>query len=148
MGKRIPPLRIKIMLESNPLKSRILVRRLAVLFGERCWVPALHVEVPEDVVQSLEVLVVQPRPVPLRGWRSTVEIVVLLEISSSMKARSSVFRAYTSKSEPVIGFSEPKQLDEAAKSIPPTSRPWTARTRTHAHARMRMHARTHPRPCT
>ena len=28
---RIPPLKIKIMLQSNPLKSRILVRRLAVL---------------------------------------------------------------------------------------------------------------------
>ena len=30
MDLRIPPLEIKIMLESNPLKSRILVRRLAV----------------------------------------------------------------------------------------------------------------------
>ena len=30
MDMRIPPLKIKIMLESNPLKSRILVRRLAV----------------------------------------------------------------------------------------------------------------------
>ena len=30
MDVRIPPLIIKIMLESNPLKSRILVRRLAV----------------------------------------------------------------------------------------------------------------------
>ena len=31
MGLGIPPLEIKIMLESNPLKSRILVRRMAVL---------------------------------------------------------------------------------------------------------------------
>ena len=31
MDMRIPPLSIKIMLESDPLKSRILVRRLAVL---------------------------------------------------------------------------------------------------------------------
>ena len=31
MDMRIPPLKIKIMLESNPLKSRILVQRLAVL---------------------------------------------------------------------------------------------------------------------
>ena len=31
MGLRIPPLQFKIMLESNPLKSRILVRRLAVI---------------------------------------------------------------------------------------------------------------------
>ena len=30
MGMGIPPLRIKIMLESDPPKSRILVRRLAV----------------------------------------------------------------------------------------------------------------------
>ena len=30
MGLGIPPLRIKIMIESNPLKSIILVRRLAV----------------------------------------------------------------------------------------------------------------------
>ena len=30
MDMRIPPLIIKIMLESNPLKSRIFVRRLAV----------------------------------------------------------------------------------------------------------------------
>ena len=29
MDMRIPPLKIKILLESNPLKSRILVRRLA-----------------------------------------------------------------------------------------------------------------------
>ena len=29
MGMITPPLKIKIMLESNPLKSRILVRRLA-----------------------------------------------------------------------------------------------------------------------
>ena len=30
MGLGIPPIKFKIMLESNPLKSRILVRRLAV----------------------------------------------------------------------------------------------------------------------
>ena len=30
MDMRIPPLKIKILLESNPPKSRILVRRLAV----------------------------------------------------------------------------------------------------------------------
>ena len=30
MGMRIPPLKLKIMLESSPLKSRVLVRRLAV----------------------------------------------------------------------------------------------------------------------
>ena len=36
MGLGIPTLRIKIMLESNPLKSRILVQRLAVeLVGRR-----------------------------------------------------------------------------------------------------------------
>ena len=31
MGVRIPFIKIKILLESNPLKSRILVRRCAVL---------------------------------------------------------------------------------------------------------------------
>ena len=30
MGMRIPPLRMKIMLESNPLKSIIVVQRLAI----------------------------------------------------------------------------------------------------------------------
>ena len=30
MDVRIPPLEVKILLESNPLESRILVRRLAV----------------------------------------------------------------------------------------------------------------------
>ena len=36
MDVRIPPLEIKIMLESNPLKSRILARRLAVvIFANR-----------------------------------------------------------------------------------------------------------------
>ena len=34
MGLGIPPLRIKIMLESNPLKSIMLVRRLAVVLGK------------------------------------------------------------------------------------------------------------------
>ena len=33
---RIPPLSIEIMLESNPLKSRILVRRLAVDQANKC----------------------------------------------------------------------------------------------------------------
>ena len=35
MDLRIPPLNIKIVLESNPLKSRILVRRLAVPWNRR-----------------------------------------------------------------------------------------------------------------
>ena len=39
MGLGIPPLNIKIMLESNPLKSTILVRRLAVL-----WYPIVSVQ--------------------------------------------------------------------------------------------------------
>ena len=33
MDMRIPPVKLKILLESNPLKSRILVRGLAVLSG-------------------------------------------------------------------------------------------------------------------
>ena len=35
MGLGIPPLEIKKMFESNPLKSRILVRRLAVARGKQ-----------------------------------------------------------------------------------------------------------------
>ena len=34
MEMRVPPLKIKIMLEAKPLKSRILVRRLAALYEE------------------------------------------------------------------------------------------------------------------
>ena len=34
MDMRIPPLKIKILPESNPLKSRILIRRLAVGAGD------------------------------------------------------------------------------------------------------------------
>ena len=41
MGLRIPSLNIKIMLESNPLKSRILVRRSAVWMWTRLWTTAL-----------------------------------------------------------------------------------------------------------
>ena len=37
MDIRIPPLKTKIMLESNPLKSRILVRRLAVVQDGAIW---------------------------------------------------------------------------------------------------------------
>ena len=33
MDMKIPPLTLKIALESNPRKFRILVRRLAVVFG-------------------------------------------------------------------------------------------------------------------
>ena len=43
MGLGIPPLKIKILLESNPLKSRILVRRLAVQARPRI-VAVLHTE--------------------------------------------------------------------------------------------------------
>ena len=35
MDMRIPPLKIKIMLESDPLKSEILMRRLAVSFFKK-----------------------------------------------------------------------------------------------------------------
>ena len=37
-GLRVPPLKLKIMLESSPLKSRILVRRFAV--GDATVLPA------------------------------------------------------------------------------------------------------------
>ena len=37
MDMRIPPLEIKIPLESNPTESRISVRRLAVLVHDGTW---------------------------------------------------------------------------------------------------------------
>ena len=43
MDMSIPPLRIKIMLESNPLKSIMLVRKLATLFIHMCgWGAGSH----------------------------------------------------------------------------------------------------------
>ena len=44
MGLGIPPLRIKIMIESNPLKSIILVRRLAVRKSNHCFLAACRKE--------------------------------------------------------------------------------------------------------
>ena len=50
MDVRIPTLKIKILLESNPLKSRILVQRLAVL-----PMPWLHPPLPaRRDLQSLD----------------------------------------------------------------------------------------------
>ena len=42
MDMRIPPLKIKILLESNPLKPRILVRRLAVHSFHASLCPAIQ----------------------------------------------------------------------------------------------------------
>ena len=42
MGLGIPPLKIKIMLESNPLKSIMLVRRLAVRDAATCPASPVH----------------------------------------------------------------------------------------------------------
>ena len=47
MGMIIPPLEIKILLESNPLKSRILVRRLAV-----SWKPMPTLSLTSCVVSA------------------------------------------------------------------------------------------------
>ena len=46
MGLGIPPRRIQIMLGSNPLKSRILVRKLTVCHGGACQVEVTSMEVP------------------------------------------------------------------------------------------------------
>ena len=59
----------------------------------------------------------------LRGWRSTVEI-VLFDISNSMKPYPPVFHAYTSKWRPVTGFFEPQAFDYISNRIPPTSHLW------------------------
>ena len=42
MGLGIPPLRLKILLQSNPLKPRILVRRLAVAASVRVRAPSVQ----------------------------------------------------------------------------------------------------------
>ena len=57
MDMRIPPLKRKILLESNPMKSRILVRTLAVV--------PVRVAVP----------VPAPVPLPVRARRSNDRIV-------------------------------------------------------------------------
>ena len=56
----------------------------------------------------------------MRCWRNNVKM-VLFEISNSMKPYPSVIRAYTNKSRPTIGFSEPNKLDEVSNRMPPTS---------------------------
>ena len=43
MDMRIPPRRIKNMPESNPLKSSMLVRRLAVVYIHTCMQLDVHV---------------------------------------------------------------------------------------------------------
>ena len=55
----------------------------------------------------------------LRGWWNTVKI-ILVEISSSMKPYPSVFCAYASKVRTVIGFVEPKDLDDFSNHVAPT----------------------------
>ena len=44
MGLGIPPIKLKILIESNPLKSRIVVRRLAVGLVPSARVPAARPE--------------------------------------------------------------------------------------------------------
>ena len=56
----------------------------------------------------------------MRGWRNTVEI-VLLGISTSTKPYPSVFHVDTSKLRSVIRFFEPNNFEEASNRIPPTS---------------------------
>ena len=51
----------------------------------------------------------------MRGWRNTVDI-VLFEISNSMKPYPSV-HAYSSKMGPVIGFFEPRNVDEVSNGV-------------------------------
>ena len=83
MDMTIPPLKIKIMLKSSPLKSRILVQRLAVgLEHRRPLPPAIRADLGGAEA--------------MRGGRNTVEIVVL-EISNSTKLYPSVVHAYTSE---------------------------------------------------
>ena len=60
---------------------------------------------------------------PLRGWRNTVEI-VLLEISNSMKPYAPVFHASTNKSRPMIVFFESQTISMRFPAVfCPTSQP-------------------------
>ena len=61
-----------------------------------------------------------PAIVCLRGWRSTVEI-VMFEISNSMKPYPSVFSCIYRRVEARDMFFEPQHLDEVSNRIPPTS---------------------------
>ena len=63
----------------------------------------------------------------MRGWRNTVEI-VLLETSNSMNPYPSVFYACASRLRPAISFVEPTNLDEASNRIPPTSQVGAAKS--------------------
>ena len=45
MDMRIPPLKLKIMLESNPLKSRILIQRLAVALFTQILYTHIHIHI-------------------------------------------------------------------------------------------------------
>ena len=60
------------------------------------------------------------RPLLTRGWRNMVAV-VLFEISNSTKPNPSVFHAYINQLRPMMGFVEPKHLDEISNRIPPTS---------------------------
>ena len=64
MDVRMPPLKIKILLESNPQKSRILVRRLTVAFN--CSIQKLHPE-PRPLSLELEEVCAHHR----KTWLST-----------------------------------------------------------------------------
>ena len=55
----------------------------------------------------------------MRGWRNTVEI-VMLEISNSMQPYLSVFHACASNLRPVINLFDQKKVEEVSNRIPPT----------------------------
>ena len=56
MDMRTPLLRMKIMLESNPLESRILVRRLGVLGPTGTWLPSLSLAGSDGICLDYAVL--------------------------------------------------------------------------------------------
>ena len=70
MGLGIPPLDIKMMLESNPLKSRILVRRLAVMV-ERISITPRHTLGPRHVRWNAT-------PLRISAWCGIVVVIIII----------------------------------------------------------------------
>ena len=56
---RIPPLNVKIMIESSPLKSRILIRRLAVMWPRSPYARCSNEEPAKSGLESKRILKVE-----------------------------------------------------------------------------------------
>ena len=80
VGLRIPALRVKILLESNPLKSRILVRGLAVHDPETyCGAPSIAPALADGPKGSAEVQLASCRPKSLSHHIYNTYIYIYIE---------------------------------------------------------------------